>query len=135
MADLRSYIAQLKRMRAEDQRLLDKLNSSRPEGVDLEARAETLRELNFAAEIDNRVIQALEEISRSQPLTTSVERLGYVLGWTGNVLATLVLILTAHFGLTALSKTDRIFVAVIGFVVASALFGIGRALRYVFAGK
>ncbi len=43
-------------MQAEAQRLLDHLNNSTPEGVDWEARAESLRELNVAAEIDSRVI-------------------------------------------------------------------------------
>jgi hypothetical protein len=84
MAGLQSYIIELKRMRVEDQRLLDNLNYNAPEGADLQARAETLRELNIAVEIDNRVIQALEEISRTQRTTTTLERLGYVLGWTGN---------------------------------------------------
>ena len=143
MTDLRALIAKLKQMRAEDQRFLDKLNNDTSEGVDIEARAENLRDLNIAAEVDTRVIQALEEISRTHDTTTMVERPGYVLAWTGNISAVVALIVTAVILYTMNDHPSHytneapVYWSIVlpGCAAALALFGIGRALRYVFSGK
>jgi hypothetical protein len=130
MADLRTYIAELKRMRAEDQRFLDELNSTAPVGVNRERRADSLRERNMATKVDDCVIQALEEIRRVQQITTRVERLRHFLGWMGNALAALALATTTFLFLAVLSHTDKISIAGVGIVATLAFLGIGRSFRY-----
>jgi hypothetical protein len=73
--------------------------------------------------------------SRTNQSTTRIERLGYALGWTGNVMAALALMIAAFLSMQMVQQSDRIFIAVIGFVVAAILFGIGRAFRYILAGE
>ena len=71
-----------------------------------------------------------------------LERLGYVLGWTANILAVLVLIFSAVM-YVVLSKDPAsvrdpqfpFWFALGGCVVALVIFLIGRALRYIFAGR
>ena len=135
-------------MRAEDQRLLDQLNNNTPAGMDVQARAESLRKLNIAAEVDTRVIEALEKMNRSQQ-TSVVARLGHVLGWTGNTIAALFLAAGCYAqfqrGVSVpFPYVPNAFEApylahtlpeiVLG-VLALITFLIGRALRYIFAGK
>ena len=63
------------------------------------------------------------------------ERFGHVLGWMGNLFSVLVLILTAVWMIS--TTFDRAAIAigiVIGCVVALTIFGVGQALRYIFAG-
>ena len=67
-------------------------------------------------------------------------RLGHVLGWTGNLLALLTLVGTAVFLYAAndpgrLPRGDFWFFGISGCIIALVLFGIGRALRYIFAGS
>lgn len=136
MERLEAYLAELKRMRAQDQQLLDQLNANRPDDVDWQERAKSLSELNIAAEVDRRVILALEELARTRRATSAIERFGQVLGWTGTGFAIITLTATAFFIWSAnrLSQSDGIFFAGMGAVIALGFYLSGRALRYIFAG-
>jgi hypothetical protein len=68
------------------------------------------------------------------PTTTRIDRLGYVLGWTGNALAALILLITAYLAVSAIDTDNKIFVAICGIFLAEAFFGIGRALHYLLVG-
>ena len=62
-----------------------------------------------------------------------LERLGHFFGSTGDIFAVLTLMGTA-WGLIGEAPADRLFVGLFGVSVALVFFGIGRALRYIFAG-
>ena len=76
-------------MYAQDEALLYKLNNDTPEGVDLQARAESLRTLNAAHQSDLKEIVQLRTALDNMPPATSVQRLGDVLYWLGCGLAAL----------------------------------------------
>lgn len=69
-----------------------------------------------------------------------LNRLGHVLGWTGNILAALTIAVAAIFFLERyprLSDAERLSDLVnvgAGGIVALIFFLIGRALRYIFSG-
>ena len=66
------------------------------------------------------------------------ERLGKILGWTGNCLAFLTLIFWAEINLKSnglMSISAAVSGALITSAIALAFFGIGRALRNIFAGR
>jgi hypothetical protein len=61
-------------------------------------------------------------------------RLGNVLYWVANGLAVVVLILGADVA-TSVQERDRLFLAAVFAAGAIVIFLIGRAIRYVFAGR
>ena len=63
-----------------------------------------------------------------------LERLGHVLGWTGNVLAVVAILIGGFLSSIAMNTEYKVAYAAAGLVAASVLWAIGRALRYIFAG-
>lgn len=120
-------------MREEDRELLRRLQNGAPEGVDLEARAQSLKELEEAANIDDRVISALENVIAVHE-TTMFERVGHVFGWTANIIAVSIIGLTIWLVTTGKDQ-DAIKVVIVGSAGTAVAYGIGRALRYVLAGN
>ncbi|MEX0842339.1 MAG: hypothetical protein WD039_08665 [Xanthobacteraceae bacterium] len=127
MSSIRRLVEELKRMRAKDQALLDQLNCNAPDGVDLDARRQSLAELNLAARVDEGVIEQLERLAERE--STGVQRLGQVLFWTGNIIAALIIAIAA-FNLNLNETTAWLFVG--GAALTFYLFG--RACRYVLSG-
>ena len=74
-------------MYAQDDALLYKLNNNTPKGVDLQARANSLREFNAAHQSDLQEIVQLKSALGNMPPETAVQRLGDVLYWLGYGLA------------------------------------------------
>lgn len=66
-----------------------------------------------------------------RPPTTAMQRLGYVLGWTGLLLA-LPFVGLGLYGLT--NAGGDAFVKWASIIVGVGIFLIGRALRYILAG-
>jgi hypothetical protein len=97
---------------------------------------------NFVAEFERIEPRSNNNVRKdvARP-TTVLERLGYVLGWLGNIFAIVAMVGTAGF-LILLATTGREkdpsifwFFGLSGCAVALVLFGSGRALRYIFSGK
>jgi hypothetical protein len=63
------------------------------------------------------------------------ERLGHVLYWAGCVLAALAIGVGAFLSFAMVQRSDSIFVLVVATVVAILIWLLGRACRYVLAGK
>jgi hypothetical protein len=62
-----------------------------------------------------------------------VARLGHVLGWTGDIVGGLLMLVGAYWGLVG--TTDKLVMFLVFFVPGFVIFLIGRAGRYVLAGK
>jgi hypothetical protein len=131
MTTIRRLLGELKHMRAQDQALMDMLNSNESEGVDLQVRREALRDLSLAARVDQGVIDQLEKLAEKE--TTAVERLGQVLSWTANIIAAIILVL-AVLWMRAAGPNDTMVILTIGVVLALIAYGVGRGLRYIFSG-
>lgn len=132
MSILRNRLNKLKVMREEDRELLRCLKDNAPEGVDLEARAQSLKQLEEAARIDDGVIRELENAVTAHE-TTILERFGYVLGWTANMIAASAIGFTLWL-IVRDKIPNTIELAIVGGGIAAVVYGIGRALRYIFAG-
>lgn len=118
-------------MREADRELLRRLRNNAPEGVDLEARAASLKELEEAVRIDDGVINALENVVAAQ--TTELERLGHVVGWIANItVASIICFMIWSVSTGKIPGTIGVFI--VGTAAAAVVYGIGRALRYVLAG-
>jgi hypothetical protein len=61
-----------------------------------------------------------------------VARLGHVLGWTGNIVGGLLMLMGAYWGL--FGTVDKMATFLFFFVPGVVIFLIGRACRYVLAG-
>jgi hypothetical protein len=127
---LQKYLRELEAKHAKDVAFLDRLKRNTPSGIDLEARAEGLKDLDAAARLDAGVIEALKRIVATTPETTITERLGRVLYWLGSVLAVIILALGSF-----VFKGDARFpivIVVVGLALLAWLFG--WACRYVLSG-
>ena len=118
-------------MYAQDDALLDKLNNNTPKGVDLQARANSLREFNAAHQSDLQEIVQLKSALGNMPPETAVQRLGDVLYWLGYGLAAVCIGAGALLAANVQSAAPLIFFG----VVAVAIWLVGRACRYVLAGE
>jgi hypothetical protein len=132
-SELESYLRELEAKHNEDVAFLQRLKANTPEGVDVEARAESVRNLDVASQIDAEVIKALKHISATVP-TTVVQRFGHVLYWLGCAIA----VATLGLGIFVFVYVppDRTPNTMIGFVAIAVLIWLaGRACRYVFSGN
>jgi hypothetical protein len=129
---LERHLRELEARHAEDVALLGRLKSDTPSGVDLGARAESLRDLDAAARIDAGVIEALKGIVATTPETTITERLGRVLYWFGCVLAAVILAL----GSLVLKGEGSVPLIPVIIVLGLALLAwlLGWACRFVLSG-
>ena len=64
-----------------------------------------------------------------------IERLGYVLGWTGNIFAVLSVLIGVFSFFSANESGVGSFLFVFFVVVGAVIFSVGRAVRYVLTGK
>jgi hypothetical protein len=64
---------------------------------------------------------------------TMVQRLGYVLGWTGNILGGVLIILAIY--ILNFSGKDAVIMSLLFFVPALVIIAVGRAARYVLSGS
>ena len=64
-----------------------------------------------------------------------ITRLGDVLYWAGCVLSALTLLFGILVGMMMMDTKDQVFATFVGALTAAITWAVGRACRYVLAGK